>query len=118
MKTAQPPVLAVAPCRVNSLAQHRGERGHHDGEVLGETAGHHRVDRDLLRGDRPRAHRLHANEMIGRQGGAFEARAHRGFGRRHNGKPVRPASAMEDLLGGEDVFRLVDGGSKVHGSRQ
>ena len=105
------------PVQGEFLAQHGGQRGHHDGEVRGQAAGHHCIDRDLFRSNRPRAHRLHAEEVIGRQGGAREARLHRGFGRRHDGQPVRPAAAVEELLGGEDVFRFVDCGLEVHGPR-
>ena len=106
------------PVQGEFLAQHRGQRGHHDGEVRRQAAGHHRVDRDLLRGDRPRAHRLHADEVIGRQDGAVETCAHRGFGRGHDGEPVGPAARVEELLDGEAVFSFVDCGTKIHGLRR
>ena len=105
------------PVQGEFLAQHRGWRGHHDGEVRRQAAGHHRVDCDHFRGDRPSAHRLHADEVIRRQDGAVETRAHRGFGRGHDGEPVGPAARVEELLDGEDAVRVMDCGQEFHGSR-
>ena len=114
MKMAQPPVLAVAPCRVNS-SRSMAASAVTTGEVHRQATGHHRVDGDLFRGDRPDAHRFHPDNVFRRQGGALETRPHRGLGGRHDGQTVRPAALVEEFLGGEDAVRFVNCGPEVHG---
>ena len=77
---------------------HRLDDRDHDRQVLGQAAGHHRGDRDFLRGDAAAAHRLDADH-VGRLEARGGKKARDGvFGRRDDRQAVGPAVALESSL--------------------
>ncbi|EEF27518.1 conserved hypothetical protein [Ricinus communis] len=69
--------------RVGIRLQHRARRRKHYGHVVGATAGHHRVDRDMLGSGDQIARRDFADDFIRSHAGGVEELRHRVRRRRH-----------------------------------
>ena len=113
-KTAQPPVLAVAPCSRNFVLQHRREGGEHDREMHRQTAGHDRVDSEFLGRDRGRAHGFDAQKHVRWRHCPFQAGFDGGGRRRHDGQAIGPAVGMVEFLDRRYVVGFIDLGCEAH----
>ena len=90
--------------------KHGGEGGDDDGEMHRQAAGHDGVDRQFLRGDRHGAHRLDAEQPVGRHHRPFEAGVHRIGRGRDDRQPVGPAVGVVEFLRRVDVGDVVGAG--------
>ncbi len=110
-------VVATKPCTLNVVGAGRLERRQHDRQVLRETAGHHRVDRDLLDRALDEVGRNDRDD-VGRIAGG--ARAHAGDplgGRRHEGEPVAPTARVHRLALVLGVAELDRAGLQLRGDQ-
>ena len=83
---------------VELVGADRLDRREDDGQILGQAARHHRVDRHLLDGGGREVGRDDRDQLVGCARRAREHREHAALGRRHHGQAVGPA-AREQRLG-------------------
>src|SRR5262245_28606305 len=89
----------------------RLDGGEDDGEVVGTTAGHHRVGGDPLDGGLALAGRQDADQLARITIGPAQEFAHRRLGGRHDRQSVRPAALLVVLVDRvPGALELEDGG--------
>jgi hypothetical protein len=88
---------------------HRPQDGHDDRHVGGEATGHDRIDGGLFRANRALAHRLHADDVLGRKTSSVEELAHPLFRRRHNRQAVGPPFLLIEFVHVQRISELIDG---------
>jgi len=93
----------IAPRRIADTL----DGGHDDRHVLGLAAGHHRVDRDLLRRDGHHPVRDEGDLLLRGEPGRLEHRADPLRRGRHDRKTVGPALCEAELDRVADVLDLV-----------